>query len=357
MVISSRPGLRSPATLQRWRRRGQHRPDLYLADPRHSWTSIRPGPCVIMVGVPWAQHVAFLDDRLALRQTSAAMSFAGTFTEVPSECRRSSLLAMRSLPRSCDGREELVSSGFSETSTAEAKSAARQTVCSHTSTTRQRNTSICRFSMWRRSTCISTARRICAHIWRAFRMLAGDKPLLLAEAGVDSIREGLRGSGSHYIDATAHRVRRGSVRSQSRSHGPTSGGGAVTLSLTGPSGLWTHNVVPSQLCGRWPTYSQRYRSRLRRVNAGPKCLSWSVRITRQTPLENVSPRSRHSHIPTLTSSSSMTAREITTGAISRRFPFATVIDIPNGGLSAARNVGLASGDRRDCRIHRLGRSC
>ena len=41
-----------------------------------------------------------------------------------------------------------------------------------------------------------------------------------------------------------------------------------------------------------------------------------------------------------------------TGEIARQHPRVRVIDIPNGGLSAARNVGLAQATRRDRRLHR-----
>jgi hypothetical protein len=72
--------------------------------------------------------------------------------------------------------------------------------------------------------------------------LAGDRPLVLTEFGIDSIREG------EIVQATtlSWQVRRWARRGRWCSPSPTSGSGAAAISPTGPSVWWTASGAGSR---------------------------------------------------------------------------------------------------------------
>ena len=173
--------------------------------------------------------------------------------------------------------------------------------------------------------------------------IAGHKPLLLAEAGADSIREGEDGQAAitaMHVRAAfeegacgavafawtdewwrgGHRGRGLGVRARrSRSARPKPARGR------GRRGVRRRAVPPEQRDATWPRVSVVVCA----YNAADTLDDCLIVARAARP------------IPTSRSSSSTTARAIATGEIARAHPRVRVIDIPNGGLSAARNVGLA----------------
>ena len=107
--------------------------------------------------------------------------------------------------------------------------------CSPTSTSRPPSTStstsfdVCAFNVY-----LHREPELRAYLAR-LQHVAGDRPLLLAEAGADSIREGVDGPGRASPPCTSARRSPKARAARSRSPGPTSGGAAGTPCTTGRS--------------------------------------------------------------------------------------------------------------------------
>ena len=186
------------------------RPDLLDEAARHGLR--------VMVGLPWSQHVAFLDDRRAdarrsgseivaprcarSRDHPAALMFALGNEIPPAVVRWHGRVRDRALPARLYRRRAR---------------RRRPTACSPTSTSRRPSSStspffdVCAFNVY-----LHREAELRAYLAR-LQHIAGHKPLLLAEAGADSIREGQDGQAEHHRDARprgvrGRRVRRGRVR-------------------------------------------------------------------------------------------------------------------------------------------------
>ena len=170
--------------------------------------------------------------------------------------------------------------------------------------------------------------------------VAGAKPFLLAEAGADSLREGLGGQAG----ITAMHVRaafeegacgavafawtdewwRGGHTVDDWRFGLVDKARQPKPALAAVSRTFAEAPFTPDARGRWPKVSVvvcAYNA----ADTIDECLASLTALTYpDVDLIVVNDGSKDS-----------------TGAIARRYPEARVIDIPNGGLSAARNVGLA----------------
>ena len=119
----------------------------------------------VMVGLPWSQHVAFLDDR-RLKQSIRRETVAQRPRDrAASGGRCSSRSATRFRPAWCAGTAACASSDSCARCT-RTRSPPRRTACSPTSISRRPNSSTCRSSISTPSTSTCTARRSCARTWR-----------------------------------------------------------------------------------------------------------------------------------------------------------------------------------------------
>ena len=118
----------------------------------------------VMVGLPWSQHVAFLDDRALkrrIRRETVAQRPGDRPVIRPRPSWRS---ATKSRRASCAGTDACASSG-SFASCTRTPRRRHPTPCSPTSTFRRPNSWISRSSISTRSTSTCTASRNCAPIW------------------------------------------------------------------------------------------------------------------------------------------------------------------------------------------------
>ena len=151
---------------------------------------------------------------------------------------------------------------------------------------------------------------------------------------------------------TCARRSRKARAARSRSRGPTSGGAAAIRSRTGRS---ASSIASASRSRRRPPSPRR--SRTRRFPRRPRAAwprvsvvvcAYNAADTLEDCLTSLERLTYPDYEIILVNDGSRDR----TGDIGRAHPRVQVIDIPNGGLSAARNVGLARGDGRDRRLHR-----
>ena len=168
-------------------------------------------------------------------------------------------------------------------------------------------------------------------------------------AGADRIRRRFRsvkakkGSSGFCPGRSAPPSRRGSP-ALACFPGPTNGSPAATWSRTGRSAWSTGSGGRNR---RWPRSRPPIAARCRRrCRAIRGCRSSSAPTTPSARWMRASPRSKCSTTPITRSSSSMTVRRDRTLEIAESYPYCRIISQPNKGLSVARNVGAeaASGE-------------
>ena len=192
--------------------------------------------------------------------------------------------------------------------------------------------------------------------------LAEDKPLVLTEFGIDSIREGEEHQAELLVVAGARRLRVGRRRDASSSPGPTTGSPAAHQIDD-----WAFGLVDARARARSRRSTpcrRRTPRRCRRALARTPRVSVVICAYNAERTMDAVPRvaARRCATRTTRSSSSTTARPIarwrssqSTSAVRRRpgGPHFVLIDQENKGLSVARNVGAEAATRRDRRLHRL----
>jgi hypothetical protein len=169
--------------------------------------------------------------------------------------------------------------------------------------------------------------------------IAGHKPLLLAEAGADSIREGEDGQAA----ITSMHIRAASAKAHAarwRSPGPTNGGEAGSTCTTGRSAWSIATGSRSRRRQRSPKRSPTRRSPRSSARRGPAYRWSSVPTTLPTRSRTTSSRSSQLTYPDFEIIWSTTAPRSDQRDRSRA-PAGARHRHSNGGLSAARNVGLA----------------
>ncbi|MBM3780449.1 MAG: glycosyltransferase [Acidobacteria bacterium] len=295
----------------------------------------------VMVGVPWAQHLAFLDDQALTRRVrqdvvsavralgshEAALLFA-LGNEIPASVvrwhgQRRIEVFLRELYDAC-------------------KQASPDSVLTYVNfpPTEFLDTScfdVCSFNVY-----LHREANLRAYLAR-LQHVAGHKPMLLAEAGADSIREGLDGQAR--ITAMHLRVAfeegacgavafawtdewwRGGHDVHDWAFGLVDRARLPKPALEATRQAFADAPFPAEAQRQWPRVSVvvcAYNA----ADTLDECLA-SLMAVRYPDYEVI-----------LVNDGSRDA----TGAIGRRYPKVRVIDIPNGGLSAARNVGMHAAD-------------
>jgi len=295
----------------------------------------------VMVGVPWAQHLAFLDDQALTRRVrqdvvsavralgshEAALLFA-LGNEIPASVvrwhgQRRIEMFLRELYDAC-------------------KQASPDSVLTYVNfpPTEFLDTScfdVCSFNVY-----LHREANLRAYLAR-LQHVAGHKPMLLAEAGADSIREGLDGQAR--ITAMHLRVAfeegacgavafawtdewwRGGHDVHDWAFGLVDRARLPKPALEATRQAFADAPFPAEAQRQWPRVSVvvcAYNA----ADTLDECLA-SLMAVRYPDYEVI-----------LVNDGSRDA----TGAIGRRYPKVRVIDIPNGGLSAARNVGMHAAD-------------
>ena len=292
----------------------------------------------VMIGLPWAQHIAFLDDRRLSRQIRkqaaahvralgahpAALLFA-LGNEIPPAVVR------------WHGRARI--ERFLRELYDDAKAASPHSLLTYVNFPPTEYLDldcydVCAFNVYlhRESELRSYLARL--------QQLAGMKPLLLAEAGADSIREGAAGQAQ----ITAMHLRAAFEEGLC---------GAVAFSWTDEWWRGGHDVED------WAFgLVDRQRQPKPALHAVAQAFAdapFSESAVRQWPSVSIvvcAYNAADTLDDCLSSLQSLTYPDVeiivvndgsrdATSAIAHRYAGVRVIDIPNGGLSAARNVGLA----------------
>jgi hypothetical protein len=297
----------------------------------------------VMVGLPWAQHIAFLDDAGALAEARdsvmagvravaahPAVALCALGNEIPP-----SVVRWHGAPRV----EAFLASLYDA-----AKALAPQTLFTYVNFPPTEFLDLSCFDVLAFNVYLHRDRDLRAYLAR-LQQVAGLTPLLLAEAGADSVREGLDGQAR----ITAAHVRAAFEEGAC---------GAIAFAWTdewwrGGSEItdWHFGLVDR---------ARRPKPALAAVAAAFADAPFSAETQRSWPrisvvvcaynaadtigecLESLA-RLTYPNVETLVINDG--SRDAT-GDIARGFPHVKLVEIPNGGLSAARNLGmhLATGE-------------
>ena len=292
----------------------------------------------LMVGLPWMQHVAFLDDAALARRVRR---------EVAAEVRRLAphpaalLFAVgNEIPPGIvrwhgAARVEQFLRGLYD----EAKSAAPSALLTYANFPPTEYLDLGCFDVCAFNVYLHRERDLRAYLGR-LQHLAGTKPLLLAEAGADSIREGLDGQArltaaqlqAAFAEGAAGAVAfawtdewwRGGHDVRDWAFGLVDDERRPKPALASVARVFSEAPFPAASQVTWPRVSVVVCA----YNAGDTiddCLRSLQALTYPDfDVVVIDDGSRDA-----------------TAAIARRYPAVRLVSIPNGGLAAARNVGIA----------------
>jgi GT2 family glycosyltransferase/sugar lactone lactonase YvrE len=292
----------------------------------------------VMVGLPWSQHVAFLDDsqiRRTIRQAivkqvaelgdhPAVLAFA-LGNEIPPGVVR------------WHGRVRV--ERFLRQLWQDAKGTAPDALFTYVNFPPTEFLDLSFFDICAFNVYLHRAGELCAYLAR-LQHIAGHKPLLLAEAGADSIREGKAGQAS----ITAMHIRAAFEEGAC---------GAVAFAWTDewwrgghPIHDWAfglvdreRNLKPAAIAVATAfeeaPFSKSARQTWPRVSV--VVCAYNAADTLEDCLISLEELTYPDYEIIVVNDGSKDR----TGEIAHNHPRVRVIDIPNGGLSAARNVGLA----------------
>jgi O-antigen biosynthesis protein len=293
----------------------------------------------VMIGVPWTQHVAFLGDRSlvrgireqaaatvrALASHPATLLFA-VGNEIPP-----AIVRWHGAPRV----ERFLQSLYDA-----CKQAAPGGLVTYVNFPPTSYLDLDCFDVHSFNVYLHREANLRAYLAR-LQHAAGNKPFLLAEAGADSIREGLDGQAritamhvrAAFEEGAAGAVAfawtdewwRGGNTVQDWAFGLVDAERQPKPALAAVAKAFADAPFAPEVQAAWPRVSVvvcAYNA----ADTLDDCLSSLSKLTYpNAEIIVVNDGSRDA-----------------TGAIARRYPMAQVIDIPNGGLSAARNVGIAN---------------
>ena len=180
----------------------------------------------VMVGLPWSQHVAFLDDRRLTRAIRREIVGQGA------RARRSSGGAdVRARQRNSAGRRPLArprcaSSSFSARLYQAAKGASPDSLFTYVNFPPTEFLDLSFFDVCAFNVYLHREPELRAYLAR-LQHIAGHKPLLLAEAGADSDSRRRRRARPRSPRCTSARRSKKARAARSPSRGPTSGGAAA----------------------------------------------------------------------------------------------------------------------------------
>jgi GT2 family glycosyltransferase/sugar lactone lactonase YvrE len=292
----------------------------------------------VMVGVPWSQHIAFLDSRASARTISKEV------VDQVRELGRHPAVALFALGNEIPagvvrwhGRRRV--ERFLRVLFERAKDAAPDALFTYVNfpPTEFLDLSfldVCAFNVY-----LHRQPELRAYLGR-LQHIAGHKPLLLAEAGADSIREGLDGQA----EITAMHVRTAFEE-----------GAAGAIAFAWTDEWWRGGYSVDDWAFGLVDRARRPKPAARAVSAAFAQAPFPLEQRRAWPQVSVivcayNAADTIEDCLTALERQSYPDYEIivvndgsrdATGTIARRHPNVRTIDIPNGGLSAARNVGLA----------------
>ena len=294
----------------------------------------------MMIGLPWLQHIAFLDDRrltrtirreVAAQVRALALHPASLLFSVGNE--------IPALLVRWHGRARI--ERFLRDLYDEVKAASPQSLLTYVNFPPTEYLDLDCFDICSFNVYLHREPDLRGYLAR-LQQIAGVKPLLLAEAGADSIREGLHGQGQ--ITATHIRAAfeeglcgaiafswtdewwRGGTEVTDWAFGLVDHQRRPKPALAAVAQVFADAPFSETARRTWPSVSVvvcAYNA----ADTLPDCLSSLQKLTYPDfEVIVVNDGSRD-----------------TTSDIAHSYPHVRVIDIPNGGLSAARNVGLAEG--------------
>jgi GT2 family glycosyltransferase/DNA-binding beta-propeller fold protein YncE len=292
----------------------------------------------VMVGLPWSQHVAFLDSR-ALKQ-SIRREMVAKVREIGRHPAVALLAIGNEIPAGVvrwHGRVSI--ERFLRELYQDAKAASPDTLLTYVNFPPTEFLDLSFFDLYAFNVYLHREPELRAYIAR-LQHVAGQKPLLLAEAGADSIREGEAGQA----EITAMHIRTAFQEGAC---------GAIAFAWTDewwrggfPVEDWAFGLVDRQ---------RRMKPAAREVAAAFDAAPFPPEVKASWPRVSVVVCAYDAAATLedcLGSLDALTYPDYEvilvndgsrdrTGEIGRSHPGVRVIDIPNGGLSAARNVGLA----------------
>ncbi len=306
------------------------RPDLLDEAARHGLR--------VMVGLPWSQHVAFLDDRRL-----AAKIRRDTVAQVRALHDHPAVLMMalgNEIPPGVvrwhgNVRVEKFLRGLYE----DAKAASPQTLFTYVNFPPTEFLDLSIFDVCAFNVYLHREPELRAYLAR-LQHIAGHKPLLLAEAGADSIREGEQGQA----DITAMHIRaafaegacgavayawtdewwRGGFEVDDWKFGLVDRDRRPKPAAAAVASAFADAPFPASAKAAWPRVSV-------------VVCAYNAADTLEDNLTSLDNLTYPDYEVILVNDGSRDA----TGDIARRHSRVRLIEVPNGGLSAARNVGLA----------------
>jgi len=297
----------------------------------------------VIAGVPWPQHLAFIDDRAqaaGVRRTSAdaarslgshpALLMLALGNEIPPEVVRW---------HGAHRIEQFLAELY-----ADAKAASPESLFTYVNFPPTEYLDVACFDVCSFNVYLHREDELRAYLARV-QHLAGSRPLLLAEAGADSLREGLDGQArltamhlrAAFAEGACGAVAfawtdawwRGGRTVDDWAFGLVDASREPKPALTAVQKAFASAPFSAEEQARWPRVSVVVCA-FNAAETLDDCLSSIEALTyphREIILVNDGSADR-------------------TGEIARRYEGVTVLDLPNGGLSAARNAGLshATGD-------------
>ena len=292
----------------------------------------------VMIGLPWSQHIAFLDDaRLTREIRREIVEHVRTLGSHPAAL----LFAVgNEIPPSVvrwHGRRRVAR--FLEHLYADAKSASPHSLLTYVNYPPTEYLELDCFDVCSFNVYLHREANLRAYLAR-LQQIAGVRPLLLAEAGADSIREGADGQAA----ITAMHVRAAFEEGLC---------GAIAFSWTdewwrggSPITDWAFGLVDAErrpkpalsaVAAAFDAAPFSEEDRQRWPSVSVVVCAYNAADTLDDCLVSLGRLNYPRYEVIVVNDGSRDA----TGEIARRYPV-RVIDVPNGGLSAARNIGLAA---------------
>jgi O-antigen biosynthesis protein len=295
----------------------------------------------VMVGLPWSQHVAFLDDRRLVQSIRRQIvDQVRTLAKHPAVLLTA--LGNEIPPGVVRWHGNVRIEHFLRDLYEEAKSASPETLFTYVNFPPTEFLDLSIFDVCAFNVYLHREPELRAYLAR-LQHIAGHKPLLLAEAGADSIREG----ETAQAEITAMHIRtafaegacgavayawtdewwRGGQQIDDWAFGLVDRDRRPKLAAKAVACAFSEAPFPAEARKTWPRVSVIV-------------CAYNAADTLEDCLSALDAQSYPDFEVLLVNDGSKDA----TGEIGRRHSRVRVIDVPNGGLSAARNVGLAEAD-------------